>query len=90
MVGFDVSPDIESSRMYRWRVPEVRSLRVMLSSQRLWPSVTVLATGGVYVAGGLAQRILSVAAQPRQLFLSAFVTKRPQSVTRPRASPPDP
>jgi glucokinase len=38
-------------------------------------ALTVLATGGVYVAGGLGQRILSVAAPPRQVFLSAFLNK---------------
>ena len=38
-------------------------------------ALTVLATGGVYIAGGIAQRILPLAAEPRQLLLSAFLSK---------------
>jgi glucokinase len=38
-------------------------------------ALTVLATGGVYIAGGIAQRILPLAAEPRELFLSAFLHK---------------
>jgi hypothetical protein len=36
-VGFEVSPVIENSWMYRWSVPLVTRPRVVLSSQRLWP-----------------------------------------------------
>src|SRR6266542_5279633 len=38
MVGFEVSPVTASSSTYRRRVPVVRSSRVMLSSQMLWPA----------------------------------------------------
>src|SRR5262249_22241775 len=37
IVGFEVRPVTADSSRYRRRVPLVRSPRVMLSSQRLWP-----------------------------------------------------
>src|ERR1700761_7262517 len=38
MLGFEVSPVTESSSMYPFRVPSASIGRVMLSTQRLWPS----------------------------------------------------
>jgi len=38
IVGFDVSPVTARSLMYRATVLDVRSSRVMLSSQMLWPA----------------------------------------------------
>jgi glucokinase len=38
-------------------------------------ALTVLATGGLYVAGGMAQRILPVATEPRELFMTSFNRK---------------
>jgi glucokinase len=38
-------------------------------------ALTVLATGGVYLAGGIVQRILPVATGQGQIFLSSFQEK---------------
>src|SRR3954452_22804162 len=50
MVGLEVCPVTESSSMYRCSVPSSSIVRVMLSSQRLWPSWWSSSVG--FIVGG--------------------------------------